>query len=326
MRTKPRTAIIGAGIAGITCARSLQEAGIGSVLFEKSRGIGGRLATRRLANDLTFDHGAQYFTAQSADFRRFLDVWGAGAVLPWHPRGRGNTGTESDWLVSVPGMNGFLRQAASGLDVRFESAVTAVERSNDRWKLKLNAAADVETFDRVIITAPAEQAIALTPFSQALQASLSTIRMSPCWAIMFALKTSSGAAPDVLYRPSSDISWIARNSGKPWRAPDAEAWVAHASPNWSRQHLELDKETALARLLEQTLPLLGLKPADITYADAHRWRFARVEQPAGEAFLSDETGTVFVCGDGCLGPRVEAAFQSASALATFIASEAGLKP
>jgi predicted NAD/FAD-dependent oxidoreductase len=326
MQSRQKVAIIGAGIAGITCARFLQDAGIEVVIYEKSRGIGGRLATRRTAKDLSFDHGAPYFTARSTGFRKFLDASGGGAILSWRPRNAGTGEQGGDWLVSAPGMNSFLRQAAGDLDVRFGATVAGIEASRDGWRLMLGAASDVGSFDRVIITSPAEQAMALTPFSPRLQASLSSIRMSPCWALMLSLMGRSEVVSDVLHHPSSDIACLARNSVKPGRSGAPETWVAHAGPDWSRQNLELEKEAACLRLIEAALPLLGLRPANIAYADAHRWRYANVEQPAGEAFLSDETGCVLVCGDGCLGPGVEAAFRSASALAEFLAPQLACQP
>jgi hypothetical protein len=305
-------------MAGIACARHLETIGLKPVVFEKSRGIGGRLATRRTFNDLTFDHGAQYFTARSAEFRTFIDACGPQAVSSWHPRGGGEQALGGNWLVSLPGMNGFLKQAAEGLDVRTETTVRGMERMKDGWRLEFNGSAEGERFDFVILSAPAQQAMALTPFSPRLQDSLASIRMAPCWALMLALKNPSEIDEDVLLKPSTDIAWLARNSGKPGRTCADETWVAHADPIWSQVNLELEKEEVSARLVEAALDCLGSNASDVTYADAHRWRFAKVERPLGEPFLSDETGTVFVCGDGCLGPRVESAYLSGLAAAVFI--------
>lgn len=322
----PRVAIIGAGISGIACARHLKDSGVSSVVFEKSRGIGGRLATRRNANELDFDHGAQYFTARSADFRKFIKMYCAEDVVSWRPQVGGEPPEAGDWLVSAPGMNGFLKKAASELEVRLDTAVTHIERTKNGWQLNFSAPVPNEVFDVVIITAPAKQAIALTSFSDQLRELLASIRMSPCWTLMLALKGRSNIERDVILEQSHEIFWLARNSSKPGRNHANETWVAHASPAWSVQHLELEKEAVAARLRTAVLVCLKLADSDVAFADAHRWRFAKVERSTGKPFLADETGTVFVCGDGCLGPRVEAAYQSGSALAAHIVSTAALRP
>lgn len=319
MEHSPRIAVVGAGIAGIACACHLKTLGLKPVVFEKSRSIGGRLATRRTANSLAFDHGAQYFTARSAEFRAFIDTCGPEAISAWWPRGGGGEpALGGAWLVSLPGMNGFLKQAAEGLEVRTETTVRGIERFKDGWRLHFDGSAGADLFDLVIVTAPAPQAIALTGFSPRLQKSLASIRMAPCWALMLALKTSPGIDQDVLRQPSPEIAWLARNSGKPGRSTAVETWVAHADPTWSQDNLELGKDAVLSRLVEAALACLGSNGSDVMHADVHRWRFARVERASGEPFLRDETGTVFVCGDGCLGPRVESAYLSGSALAAFI--------
>lgn len=318
MEHLPRIAVIGAGMAGIACAHHLETLGLKPVLLEKSRGIGGRLATRRTDSSLAFDHGAQYFTARSAAFRTFIDACGPETVAAWHPRGVGEGAQGGDWLVSLPGMNGFLKQAAEGLDVRTETTVRRIERFKDGWRLHFDGSAEDDVFDLVIITAPAPQAMALTPFSPRLQKSLASVRMAPCWALMLGLKTSPEIGQDVLLQPSPEIAWLARNSGKPGRSCADETWVAHADPAWSQDNLELERDAVLLHLVTAALACLGSKGSEVMYSDVHRWRFARVEQASGEPFLRDETGTVLVCGDGCLGPRVESAYLSGLAAAVFI--------
>lgn len=318
MEHLPRIAVIGAGMAGIACARHLHTLGLRPAVFEKSRGIGGRLATRRTTSSLAFDHGAQYFTAKSAEFRTFIDACGPETISAWRPRGGGEPALGADWLVSVPGMNGFLKQAAQGLDVRTETAVRGIERFKDGWRLHFDGSAEETLFDIVIVTAPAPQAMALTPFSPRLQTSLASIRMAPCWALMLALKTSPEIGQDVLRQPSPEIAWLARNSGKPGRSFADETWVAHADPTWSQHNLELEKDAVLLHLVTAALACLGSKASEVMYTDVHRWRFAKVEHASGEPFLRDETGTVIVCGDGCLGPRVESAYLSGFAAAAFI--------
>jgi hypothetical protein len=110
------------------------------------------------------------------------------------------------------------------------------------------------------------------------------------------------------------FSWIARDSSKPDRQ-GGQCWVAHAAPDWSQTHLEETSEVVVAELLPEFCAELGIDVDQVAYADAHRWRYARVTRPLGRPFLRDEDGLIYAAGDWCLGPRIEAAWQSGIQLA-----------
>jgi len=282
-------AIIGAGVAGMTAAWRLQAAGISCKLYDKSRGVGGRLATRRTREGVRFDHGAQYFTARSSEFKRALEStpW-AGQVEPWTI----DASIGADGYVGAPTMKSPLKEAARSLDIQLNATVSRIERIGSKWRLSGEGLETPQDADIVIISAPAPQAYALVPFSDHLQANLSAVKYEPCWALMVA-------------------------SSKPGRDKSPESWVAHAGPIWSEEHLECDKEDVAERLLPHLLAQIGAERTPI-YVSTHRWRYARVAEPAKKPFLTDETKTVFVIGDGCLGPRVECAFESGNKAADHI--------
>ena len=138
-----RMAIIGAGIAGLSCAESLRRGGHEVTVFEKSRGIGGRIATRRTPEDLRFDHGAQFFTVQSRAFRQFL----AGDVKKWNAVGEFDQ--SRNWYVGTPDIKSFLRPVAKTLDIRLNSQIDEIKPLNNGWEL-LTDAGHVEEFERVV--------------------------------------------------------------------------------------------------------------------------------------------------------------------------------
>jgi predicted NAD/FAD-dependent oxidoreductase len=83
----PTVAVIGSGLSGLSCERTLADHGFTVTVFEKSRGVGGRMATRRAEDNLSFDHGAQYFTARDSRFKRYVDSWLHDAIVaPWTGR------------------------------------------------------------------------------------------------------------------------------------------------------------------------------------------------------------------------------------------------
>jgi renalase len=297
-----RVAIIGAGMAGLACARRLTDARLAPVVFDKGRGIGGRMATRRM-DGLQFDHGAQYVTARDARFAAVLRGL-QDAVSIW------DDGSGAAHMVGVPGMSALARALAMGLDVRQLAQVTSVRADAGRWMVQLGEVA--ETFDSVVITVPAPQVAGLLGADHPVTAQLADVRLAPCLTLMAA----TYAPPPFVMRADADdlLAWIAADSSKPGRTQSGQTtWVAQASPAFSPAHLEEDSAATVARMLPMQCARLGITQAEITHASAHRWRYARVTAPLGQPYIST-SDTLFVGGDWCLGPRVEAAWLSGDAM------------
>lgn len=291
-----RLAVIGAGMAGVTCARRLADAGLSPVIFEKSRGLGGRLATRR-ADDWRFDHGAQFVTARKESFRTYLETHAA----RWNP-----VGASKDWFVGTPAMNALVKPMADGLDIRLGEAVTA-ERDGQGWRI------GDAVFDRVVSTVPVVQARTLFP---EMQDTLSAVEVAPCWTLMVVFKDGVDW-PEMARSREGDLAWIARNASKPQRDAAKECWVVHASPAWSTVNLELDKGAARDQMLDLLRTSRGDLPA-IAYSVAHRWRYAMTTTPLGYSHAMSEDESLLIGGDWCLGARVEDAWDSGQAMAAAI--------
>lgn len=300
-------AIIGAGMAGLSAARRLADAGRDVVVFDKSRGLGGRMATRR-AGDLAFDHGAQYFTARGPAFRAAVEAWRArGHAAAWF----------GDGYVGTPGMTAPARALAEGMRIVPSCQVTDLHRAPDGWTV-LDANGPVAVpgngaFEAVVLAVPAPQALPLAASADVNFPAMEQAVYAPCWALMLAFAESTGL-PDSDRRDEGAIAWIAHNASKPGRSAEPETVVVHASPDWSRRNLEVAPEDAAARLLEEFRTITQIDATPLFVA-AHRWRYALVERAAGEPCLWDAEAQLGACGDWCLGPRVEAAFDSGIAMA-----------
>ncbi len=305
MRT---VAIIGAGMAGLTAASRLHARGFGVTLFDKSRGFGGRMATRR-AGDFQFDHGAQYFTARGADFFRQVTTWQEqGLVAEWCPGS----------YVGTPGMTAPARAMAEGFTCITGADVSDLERGPKGWRVEdengLIAAPGNGSYDALISAIPAPQAIPLARSAGIDMPELAQARYAPCIALMLAFEPETRGGEDWLRPDDSTIAWIARNASKPGRPNNAQTWVVHARPDWSRLHLNDDPQALIEPLLAHFRALTGIH-AEPLYATAHRWRYALVEEAVGQPCLFDRTQLFGACGDWCLGARVEAAFDSGAAMA-----------
>lgn len=329
-------AIIGAGMAGLKAANTLHRIGVNVTVFEKSRGLGGRLASRRTEFG-HFNHGAQYVTARDPGFNAFLQEATEFKVAQnWSPnlhRGSGATGSaatgtndtlspiarhvgnlaEEQWYQGAPQMNKLIRPLVDTFPIQKQHRIIGIEPVNQRsFMLHDDLDGSFGPFDGVIFTAPAPQtADLLRPLAPRF-GPIDEVVMAPCWAVMAAFEKPLPTGFDAMLYPSAEISWAARSSQSDdalhRRTPDA--WVLHASPEWSRAHLEEDKERVIEKLLEALRAASGVKLPELHSVQAHRWRYARTEVPLGMSHLNGMNGRVIAAGDWCLGARVEAAWRS----------------
>ena len=337
-------AVVGAGLAGIACARTLAQAGHRVHLFEKSRGVGGRMATRESPFG-SFDHGAQYFTVRDPRLARALAVspdickpWSANAVRLLDAQGRvaaaGQTAREAHW-VPGPGMNALARSWAQPLreagQIELQTRVQRLERDAlqpRRWQLQTQGADGSQRvfagFDTVLLTLPAPQAAELLASADGMPESwlprIRQVDMAPCWTLMLAFPQAMqpglnalGPQWNAARSTHHRIAWLARESSKPGRGP-VERWTVQASADWSREHLEDDPERVQGKLLRAFAEVTGIR-AEPSHLDTQRWRYARTLRPLGRSHLWSARSRLGVAGDWCLGHRVENAFVSGLELA-----------
>lgn len=352
-KAKPprRIAVIGAGIAGIACARTLQQAGHHVTVFDKNETVGGRMATTDTPFG-TFDYGAQYFTVRdprfllalqataqhicrpwSANLVRVLDSFGrvASAALP---------GREPHW-VPTPGMNALVEHWAQPFvtqqQIELQTRIVGIERDRmapKQWQLRTHGtpgAPDAEHvfsgFDQVLLATTASQAQRLLfddaahpKFTKALE----DVRVGPCWTLLLAYPQASqpnmshlGPQWNAARSNHHRIAWLARESSKPRRG-GVERWTVQASAAWSHEHLEDDTPRVQAKLLKAFAEVTGIR-AEPAMATVHCWGSAQTIKPLGRSHLWDAKAGLGLAGDWCLGHRVEDAFISGLELALSVA-------
>lgn len=320
--TIKQVAVVGAGLAGLTCARALTEAGLAVTVFEKSRGVGGRLSTRRV-DWATFDHGTQYFTARDPAFVEWINgLVDSGTVSQWLPV-MATPNPAEPWFVANPGMNALARAQAENTNVVFNTRVTALAWRDNQWQLTFEedgtdstpAASGDTKFDAVVVAVPNEQAAPLLqPHRSDWATSIAAVPLLPCWTVM--LSTAPVATPLQAGQPASGpIGWWARNDSKPERSKNDQQqdWVVQATAHWTEQHLKADKAVVIAQLQQALLEQLGVDHVSVIQtAMAHRWLYAhRVPRMTtlGTSLWS-ASQCLGVCGDGLTRSRVEQAYLS----------------
>ena len=311
-------AVIGAGLAGATVASQLAKTGASICVLEKSRGAGGRMATRRSEDQLRFDHGAQYFTIRDPRFGAAAKNWQVqerialweGRIVAWNGE-EWIDKTNRERYVATPAMNVLCKALLADLPLVTQAEVHTLEQANRRWRLISRDGNVLCDAAWVISTAPAEQTAAIMTYSPAIVAAAGQVRMLPCWAAMIAPEAAvESAAFDGAFLNEGPLRWVARNSSKPGRDPDRETWVLHASPEWSEKHWEDTRESVAADLWQNFLALLAAPAIKPAVAVAHRWRYALAEAVYADRYLIDHERQLAACGDWCGGPRVEGAYLS----------------
>lgn len=307
-----RVAVIGAGLTGLTCASRLMRAGMDVRVFDKGRGLGGRLASRRLETGLRFDHGATYVETDDPAFLRMLDfvcARGAGTKTAW-------ASGESKY-VGLPGMSSLVRPLAEGVPVTRRAQVAAIEWIEGEWRITFDSGPVPEWADLVILTVPAPQAARLVSAYPTLTSSLEAVDFDPCWALMAAFEGVATHAGGDAALPES-LAKLSIESEKPGRGSDATCLVAHASPEWSRHNLEEDRQTVADLLLREVRRVCAGATAPPSYLAAHRWRYARASTPLAQPYLTSPDGRLYIGGDWCLGNSAEHAHASGSAMANAV--------
>lgn len=319
-------AVLGAGIAGLLAATVLQDAGLRVAVFDKGRGVGGRLATRRIG-DAVFDHGAQHFTARDPDFREWVDRWrAAGLVRAWSDGfstadGRFSGQGETRY-VGARGMTTFPKRLAEGLRVSTGATAVACRWKGDGWRIDFQERPPV-VVRSLVLTPPVPQSLALLQAGQvtlpeAARAALEPIHYAPCLAALLQLPGSSQLPqPGGLWLDGEPLGWIGDNTRKgvsPEGAPSAI--TIHAGPRFSRCHWDGDPEGTARTMAGLAERWVGREFGGL---HLHRWRYATPEVIHPDRCLAVESpGPLVFAGDAFGGPRVEGAALSGLAAAAVL--------
>jgi len=299
--------VIGAGMAGLLAARDLAAAGRSVRVVDKGRGVGGRLATRRVGA-ATFDHGAQFLSGRDPRFDALLAGWrDAGLLERW--------GTEPDpaglvrWRVR-PAMTAVAKRLAVELDVVTGARVTGLRVDGADWVVHGESGSAV-CCRAIVLTAPVPQALELLAASAIelgnLQAELEQLTYDPCLVAMAVLDGPSRVpAPGYVAPSAGPVAWVADNQQKGVSVEPAV--TIHATAEFSRAYWEAPRDESARRLVEAAGEWLG---APVREVQAHGWRYARPVGAAGRAFaIVSRSPPLLLAGDAFGGPDVEGAARS----------------
>ena len=308
-------AVVGAGIAGLLLARELKARGADVVVFDKSRGLGGRLATKRVG-EAVFDQGAQYITAKSARFTALVAEWAANGVVAQWP------GASTHRWIAKPSMNALGKFLGEGLDVRREAKILSVRREFGVWELEIEKQASWRA-GRLVLTAPVPQSLALLKAGEvdllkAWSGGLAALTYHPCLALLVTLSGASAVPAEGVALTDGPVRWLADNSKKGIAPGVAAAVTVHLNPEFAAEHYAKTETELAALVLPGIESWLG---APVVSVALHRWKFSEPTATYAEPCVwRPELGLGFA-GDAFGGPRVEGAALSGLALADKMMAE-----
>jgi len=322
-RSGPSVVVVGAGVSGLAAAGALAERGCDVRVLERSGGLGGRAATRRIDDD-RLDHGAAYFTVRDPRFReRVAPLLADGTVVPWADRiHRWEQGqlkadplTASQRRFACPeGMTALARRLAEGLAVERDAVVERLERAGAGWVVHGTRSGVVHRWeaDAVVVATPATQALRLVQASgeavdAAVVSMLGAVRFDPCLVLLVRL-----AAPPPPWRAiqvgEGPLQWIGCESSK--RSSSQLCLSIHGSAEASRAAMDRTDEEIAAQLWAAAAEVAGLQGGLPSGWQVKRWRSARPSVLATAHALLSAAPPVAFCGDWCVAPRLEGAFVS----------------
>jgi hypothetical protein len=326
MKNSGSCLIIGGGIAGLMAATVLKRHGIDVIVLDKGRGIGGRLATRRLtySEDVegVFDYGAQYFTVSDREFQVWVDQWLAeGVITEWSQGFFQESGsfkaTNKPCYRGTKNNRSLAQYLAQSLTVHTNTLVTQLSWQGNQWQVQTQTG-EIFQGDRLILTPPVPQSLTLLDNSGIgltpdIRQKLEKVAYYPCITMLALLEKSSQIpAPGGLWGSGHPLGWIACNYQK-GISVRGYAVTLQAGPEFSQHYWDKENEEIAQELLKVADSWLDSKVLDY---QIHRWRYSQVSVSYGEPCLKiTEPGPLVFAGDGFLAPKIEGAVLSGLAAA-----------
>jgi predicted NAD/FAD-dependent oxidoreductase len=316
-------AVIGAGVAGLAAANAASQRGFNVLVLDKSRGVGGRAATRRI-HEQPVDHGAQFFTCRSEEFANKVREWiDAGLCREWIPSpwlwresGVSRSNPASHPRFCCPeGMTALSKHESKNLELLRETQIVSGRPSAEGWEL-LTKGGETISARTVISTAPAPQTLGL--FGSHIRESnpVRTISYAPCFSFVMELhgvKTEWSA----LQCEHPVISWIANDATRRDSTTPNGLFVIHTSPEFSQANLERTPAELAGQVSAALVEICGPEFSEAEVVHAHRWRYAKVRNPLPGSCLEIAENLLFA-GDAFHHANVEAAWLSGRAAGTVV--------
>ena len=319
-----KTIIIGSGFASAVLTKALDQ-NSNLLIFDKSRGPGGRSSTRRVENIGLFDHGLQYISPTKKEFDFFLNQNLKSSIKEWNGNFHvfeDSKTIDSKKYIGKLGNNSFVKDLLS-TKVEYLKELIGLERRNNKWTLQFKDK-DIQDCERLILTIPLEQCQKIiNPLNLGLNFKGS---MEPNLTAMIAFnKTLKISSDGIRFKKNSVLGWAGNESSKVriGNNENLELWTLQSSLDFAKKYCHTyrdKKEEVLELMIREFFTLFKIKNVEVSYKDIHGWLYAYKNKDFSKSFYWNKDINLGICGDWMCGSKAEDAWSSATLLANQINS------
>ena len=320
---KKNIAVIGAGLAGTTIASKIKGK-FDVKIFEKSKGVGGRMSTRK-ETSFIFDHGAQFFKVKTPHFKNFLsELFSQQIIQPWkfklaYFQGQNLRKIQlikdaDKFFVGVPDMNSIIKHLCKNCNVILNTKIEKIIKQKGKWNLYDQNEKSYGLYDWVILSLPAEQSLELISKKISFYPLVEKIKMKGCYSLMIGMNKPMNLNYDAAIIENEDIAWLAINNSKPCRMNNY-CLLINSSFEFASKNINSSKDSVLKHLLNVSGKLINYDLRKSSIMKIHQWKYVEAKCSPIENYFIDHEEKVAVCGDWFINSRVEGAFLSANELA-----------
>ena len=312
-------AVIGAGITGITLANLLQKK-VNLTVFEKSKGVGGRMATRR-AEPYQFNHGAQYFKIENKEFIDFLQPLIQNKIIKHYEANHieilnkkviKRTKTYNKiYYTAQSKMNSVVKYLINNnFFIKLLCKIEKTIKENDKWFIIDSDKISYGPYDWLFITIPPNQVLEILCNNFKYLDIIKKIKMRSCYSLMLGFDKIKELNFDTALFLDEDVQWLSIRK-KILENKKYYNLLINSSYNFAEKNINGSKDKISNYLIKQVSGILNCELNNYEHKALHFWKYAMSETNNNLGSLLDEELKAIVCGDWCMNGKVEGGFLSA---------------
>lgn len=312
--------VIGTGISGATIANLLSKNFIVEV-YDKAKGIGGRSSYRRYLSEIGFDHGLQYISPKTNNFKRFLSVLKIKKIVKkWSgPHKFYNQKIQENKkhlkLIGSKGNNSISKYLLKNLKCYFEYELLKIKRINKKWKLTFSNG-EIKLFDGLIITAPYAQTKKLIKKKLPHFFKNKNIKMDANLTVMLVINKNKFNISSYFF-DDKILGWAARENSKKRFNYKYDLWTLQSTFKWANKNFskfKKNKKFYINLFVNRFKKLSKIKINKIYFSNIHGWKYSAYSKSLKVKSYWNKSLKLGICGDWFGGPRFENGWISANDL------------
>jgi len=312
--------VIGSGISGATIANLLNKKH-NVDLYDKARGLGGRSSFKRLDKIRGFDHGTQYFSPKTPEFKKFtkkliekkiLKIWEGNHKFLSDKKKENKKHVK---VIGRKGNNDISKYLLKNVRCYFQSELKKINFQNRKWNLVFNDG-EIRNYENLILTCPFPQLKKLSKKYIKNSFIREKIKMDANITILIEIKKTNLGYSSFLFNDRI-LGWAGYENSKKRFKSKSDLWTLQSTFNWANKKINQNKvlkKTNAKILIDKFFKLTGIKQTKILFSLNHGWKYSSNSKPLKLKSYWNSRLNLGVCADWFNGPRLESGWISANDL------------